>query len=660
MSKIDVYFNGSNIPGKSKIVLGSMTLLGPISLSLSATDSNQIVPKSQVDALASNFTPSELNQTVPMNASGLPGYTGDFSNAPGSSVFTMNNSGVTPGTYPKVSVNARGIIVDGGPLTPGDLPNIDWSKIDPSTLPTTLDGYGIEDAASSTATGTNKNIIMSGPPATSTEVATYNYAISVLGNIPEEQIAPGSIIATYRNEAVRTSALRANGALVSKASFPALYTAIGDTYNNRRLPNHLGNPSQHQFDVNYGSDSTIGPFDTQVITVNGSTAPYPAGMVGDSFVTVFNNKVYWLRPRNSGTDMHSNVVSVASIDSNGVVGNFVDSASTIPFGMYMDYSVAQMFLFNGSLYVAGRSTTDGTNTYDSMFYSVIDPSTGDLGVWQTVYHAAADATPTSRPSYESVIFPIGGKIFKLIFDYTEGDETGIFRTYILNGTNWSLYQGTTTVTKDFFVRPNGTMDKDANGLYIKKCWPLFTKGNIIYIYSKLGQTGLINDRILGIEIKDNIEPLNSTVPKFNLRPVPWGMGDMRSVSSTRPTIVQTNSRYFSFCNYNTDRSKVFTLGSNSDVSSPQTEIIPGLPYAPGTVAAFVTSSRLYLVPGKQSDPTKAKTLIYCSLTGGNNTYQQELSNLYPVDDVPDDKFRLPDLTPASHIDNGELTYFIKI
>lgn len=61
-------------------------------------------------------------------------------------VLTLADSGAVAGTYPKVTVNAKGVVTAGAALVPGDIPNLDWSKIN-SGKPTTLGGYGITDAA---------------------------------------------------------------------------------------------------------------------------------------------------------------------------------------------------------------------------------------------------------------------------------------------------------------------------------------------------------------------------------------------------------------------------------------------------------------------------------------------------------------------------------
>jgi phage-related tail fiber protein len=58
---------------------------------------------------------------------------------------TLANSGVTAGTYPKVTVDAKGRVTAGAALAATDIPSLDWSKIT-TGKPTTLAGYGITDA----------------------------------------------------------------------------------------------------------------------------------------------------------------------------------------------------------------------------------------------------------------------------------------------------------------------------------------------------------------------------------------------------------------------------------------------------------------------------------------------------------------------------------
>lgn len=59
--------------------------------------------------------------------------------------ITLADSGVAAGVYQKVTVNIKGLVIDGGALSSSDIPDLDWSKIK-TGKPTTLGGYGITDA----------------------------------------------------------------------------------------------------------------------------------------------------------------------------------------------------------------------------------------------------------------------------------------------------------------------------------------------------------------------------------------------------------------------------------------------------------------------------------------------------------------------------------
>ncbi|HBP6804020.1 TPA: hypothetical protein L6B28_21925 [Pseudomonas aeruginosa] len=68
--------------------------------------------------------------------------------------LTLANSGVSVGTYSKVTVNAKGLVTAGAALVASDIPALDWSKIT-TGRPTTLGGYGITDALSKSDAATS-------------------------------------------------------------------------------------------------------------------------------------------------------------------------------------------------------------------------------------------------------------------------------------------------------------------------------------------------------------------------------------------------------------------------------------------------------------------------------------------------------------------------
>lgn len=64
--------------------------------------------------------------------------------------LTLANSGAKAGTYPVVSIDAKGLVTAGRALRPDDIPALPWSRIT-SGKPTSLAGYGITDALPASA-----------------------------------------------------------------------------------------------------------------------------------------------------------------------------------------------------------------------------------------------------------------------------------------------------------------------------------------------------------------------------------------------------------------------------------------------------------------------------------------------------------------------------
>jgi hypothetical protein len=109
-------------------------------------DANGKLPASitgNADGNAATATKLQTARTISLTGD-VSGSTSFDGSANASIAVTLANSGVTPGTYPKVTVDAKGRVTGGQGLSPSDVPNLDWSKIT-SGKPTTAAGYGITD-----------------------------------------------------------------------------------------------------------------------------------------------------------------------------------------------------------------------------------------------------------------------------------------------------------------------------------------------------------------------------------------------------------------------------------------------------------------------------------------------------------------------------------
>lgn len=93
--------------------------------------------------------------------------------------MVLKNTGVTAGTYVKVKINEKGQVVGTGILTPEDIPGLDWSKII-SGKPTTLAGYGIEDALNIAGGELTGHLTLHADPSEDMHAATKKYVDSVV------------------------------------------------------------------------------------------------------------------------------------------------------------------------------------------------------------------------------------------------------------------------------------------------------------------------------------------------------------------------------------------------------------------------------------------------------------------------------------------------
>ena len=88
--------------------------------------------------------------------------------------ISLANTGITTGTYTKVTVDAQGRITTGTDLSASDIPSLDWSKITTGT-PTTLDGYGITDGVNKAGDTMTGALTLSADPTNPLHAATKQY-----------------------------------------------------------------------------------------------------------------------------------------------------------------------------------------------------------------------------------------------------------------------------------------------------------------------------------------------------------------------------------------------------------------------------------------------------------------------------------------------------
>lgn len=100
-----------------------------------------------IDGTVAVLKATKLATARTLSVSGAASGSASFDGSANANIaLTLADSGAVAGTYPKVTINAKGLVTGGAALAAADIPSLDWSKIN-SGKPTTLGGYGITDAA---------------------------------------------------------------------------------------------------------------------------------------------------------------------------------------------------------------------------------------------------------------------------------------------------------------------------------------------------------------------------------------------------------------------------------------------------------------------------------------------------------------------------------
>ena len=392
-----------------EFVSGGGSVINPLFLASDpvvplGASTKQYVDNSMLSLNANNL----ISGTI--GAARFPAMNGDLSSSAGSTSLILTNTGVTPGAYAKVSVDNKGRILNGLSLSEADIPVISWDKI---TLnkPTTVDGYGIQDAlkiSGGTMTGT---LSVTGTPTLPNQLVNKTYLDSVVGGTTG--IVIGDIIAKTQS-ATPTGFLKCNGAELVKTSYQDLYNVIGDRYTVVGKPGN-GKPWQNQYDINtennsdimntrpiqalpgvlggaatfvtknrvyvyggFNGSSHVGTGYTAQINNDGTLGAWSAAttlptVYAYSTAVVVKNKVYLLGGYINNSSATNNIF-VADINADGTIGTWANS-SVMPGATAYSHA----FINANRLYVVGGYSGTGLN----VLYSVDIKEDGSLGVWGT-------------------------------------------------------------------------------------------------------------------------------------------------------------------------------------------------------------------------------------------------------------------------------------
>ncbi len=557
--RLDLYEQGGYAGGGISENGGNIS--GPLLLAGNPSQTLEAVPKQYVDAYFNSVSASNLTGGT-LSAARLPALTGDLQTVEGGSVFTLANSGVIPGSYGKVTVNAKGIVTSGGNLTDADIPfGVDWSKINSNTLPTTLSGYGILDGVSSAGGTLTGFLTLSQNPTLSTHAATKQYVDSLVSG---GGIAVGDIL---RKPYSTTPAgfLKCNGAEVNKTTYANLYAVIGDNFVQNSIPG-AGRPWQQQYDINA----------TQSIEIIGwvtETALPSARYTSSAIVT--KNRVYFCGGTNGSA--YSSAVYTAPINADGTLGVWT-TGSPLP-GVL---GVSQAIVTKNRVYLLGGENASTVST--NVVYTAVINDDGTLGTW---------VTDTSLPGVLAMSQAVITKN----------------RVYLLGGVNASAYIGTVYTAP---INSDGTLGAWTTGTALPEAIAqsqfVVTK-NRVYLLGGRNTTTFLSTVYTAAINSDGT--LGSWVADL---PLPNAMAAAQ-VLVTKNTVylfggATASATYITTC-YKTKINSDGTLGTWT-VTTP-------LPSALGHSQTIVTNNRVYLLGGWNG--TSALATIYsASINGGLNDY----------------------------------------
>ena len=355
--KIDTIKNGGQSQGGLDSSGGTLT--GPLMLSRHPQLPMEAATKQYVDQGVQNLDAGNFTTgTLPIAR--LPVMGGDVTSEAGSNLMSLVATGVTPGEYARITVNAKGRAIGTGIISANDLPALPFDKIT-MDKPTTLSGYGITDAVSNAGGIMTGPLILAGNPTNGDHLVPKQYIDGMISSLSSART--GDVVRkAYASTPV--GFLKCNGAFVSKTAYADLYSIIGDTNAASNIIG-AGQPWRQQYEFNNDQTTDIQSW--------ASTTAYPTA-VGFSAAAVTKNRVYVFGGFN-GTSAVSSVYT-APINLDGTIGSWV-SGTALPGALFNGRPI----VVKNKLYIIGGSPADNTSTATVLVAEI--RADGTLGSWGT-------------------------------------------------------------------------------------------------------------------------------------------------------------------------------------------------------------------------------------------------------------------------------------
>lgn len=526
-------------------------------------------------------------QTGILPNTALPAFTGDINKLSKSNQISLAPSGVSPGTYSKVSVDLKGRVTAGGSLVESDLPGIPFNKVSPGK-PTNLAGYGIIDALSSTGGNLSGKLTL-------VEVGNDQYSILNKEYIDTyietsgQGVATGGIV--YKaTEGPHVGYLKTNGGLVDKSTYGALYEAIGDRYGQYYRPG-AGKPWVNQFTTNFEETAALGTWElegTLVEAISGAKA----------LVTM--NHISLMGGRTSSAVRNNTRRANITNKSLGNWGNGPAMARA-------RYDSEVLVTRNAVINIGGRETVDGAPA-STVYLKYINTGNGTIG-------SSSGRTSLPIPLANTKAVITVGKLFVIAGETTMGPSAAIYETdfdsYGRTG-SWTLVGNL----------PEGLTGHQATVI-----------GDWVYVLGGSNASGA-TDTILRSPIDSNGN-LGAWVQA----------GTLPNVMSNFEIIV-TNHKLFVLGKHNTtgEVNSSMSCPINPDGSLGVWTYGPAVPETVGSGSLVVTEDSVYILGGTNDSGVITDQVYRTDFIGGSNSYKDQYA-VTPENSVSDPtKFALPNIT----------------
>lgn len=544
--------------------------------------SKHYVDNSLLNIDAAGFTSGILNATR------IPFFVGDITKLEGSNVVTLTNNNFVPGTYRKVNVNSKGLSANGGLISESDIDSgIDWNKINVSSLPNSLVGYGIVDAISTSGGTLTGFLSLTATPTQQSHSVNKQYVDAALAAGGSGGGMAGDIV--YSADSNTPSGfLKCNGALLNKTTYAALYSAIGDRYTPPFLMDiGSGKPWKQQYYINTTQSTDITGW------VNSGNLPV-TGNGPQAIVT--KNRVYLICA--SSSDLSS--VYTAPINADGTLGTWVTD-TPLPVGL----QETQFITTKNHAYILGGK--NGISSSSAVYKAPINAD-GTLGAWTTEASLPNGLSPAQAIVTKDRIYLLGGDSGLI--------SVGTVYTTVIN-TDGTLGAWVTDTSL-----PSGIQGFQAivtkNRVYLLGG---YSAGSVATVY-----TAPINtDGTLGV----------------------WTTGTSLPIALSSSQALVTNSRVYLFGGLSSSGSiaDIYSAPINLDGTLGTWATNNSLPQAKAGGTMIVTNSKLYLLGGVSS------SVIYSAdIVGGLNDYSPYYDSVISGNN-PSNNFMLPNIPQTSDFDS---------